>query len=125
MMSFSNPFTLKGMSKALNRLYHKQEKAYLALAILMTGLGYTLLALPPLLTFIGILKVAGGISTAATFTSWLFVLLWIAITAIAGLITISMAISKTQMPSGLGLKEDKAPRLHELIAEVSQQYKTP
>jgi hypothetical protein len=124
MKRFSNPFTLEGISKALNRLYHKQEKAYLTLAVLMTGLGYLLLVLPPLVTLIGFLKVMGGISAASSFTAWLFVLLWIAITAIAGLITISMATSKTQMPSGLGLKEDKAPRLHELIAEVSQQYKT-
>lgn len=125
MMSFSNPFSLEGMSNALGNLYQKQEKAYLAFAVLITGLGYFLLGLPPLLAFIGIFKVLGGISSASTFTAWLSVLLWIAITTVAGLITFAMLRIKTQMPSGLGLKEDKAPRLHEIITEVGQTYTAP
>ena len=110
MKSFSNPFTLEGISNVLGNLYLKQEKVYLALAVFMTGLGYFLLALPPLLTIIGTFKILGGISSASTFTAWLGVLLWIGITAFTGLITFTMIRSKTQMPSGLGLKEDKAPR---------------
>lgn len=122
MKSLSNPFTLEGISNALGSLYQRQEQAYLAIAALMTGVGYFLLSLPPLLTIIGIFKVLGGISSASTFMAWVSVLVWIGITTVTGLITFTLLRSKTQMPSGLGLKEDKAPRLHELIAEVGQTY---
>jgi len=125
MKSFSNPFSFQGIGLALGNLYQKQEKVYLALAASMTGLGYFLLALPPLLTLIGIFKILGGTSSASSFTAWLSVLLWIVITGVSGLITFAMLRSKTQMPSGLGLKEDKAPRLHELIAEIGQVYQVP
>ncbi|MGD8783871.1 MAG: M48 family metallopeptidase, partial [Thioalkalispiraceae bacterium] len=110
------------MSKALDSLHAKQEKVYFGLAITMTVLGYLLLALPPLLFIIGIFNVLGGISSAATLAGWFSVLLWIAVTAASGLITYTMLRSKTQMPSGLGLKEDKAPRLHDLITELGQTY---
>lgn len=125
MKSFSNPFTFEGISQVLAKLYLKQEKVYLALAASMTGLGYFLLALPPLLTLIGIFKVLGGISSASSFTAWLSVLLWLGITALAGVVTFTLLRSKTPMPSGLGLKEDKAPRLHDLIAEIGQVYQLP
>lgn len=125
MKSFSNPFTLKGLSLALERLNERSERFYLALAATVTAMGYLVLGLFPLLTVIGIFKVLGGIGTAGSFGDWLGVLIWIAITATAAVVTLTMLRVKTQMPSGLGLKEDKAPRLHELLAEIGQSYKLP
>ena len=125
MKSLANPFRLDRISQALGNLYQKQEKVYLALAAMMTGLGYFLLALPPIMSLVGLLNVLGGISSASTFTAWLSVLFWMVVTAAAGIITFTMLRSKTQMPSGLGLKEDKAPRLHDLISEIGEVYKLP
>jgi len=125
MISFSNPFTAKGISQALDGLFEKQEKIYFAIAALATGLGYFMLALFPLIAFIGIFKILGGMASASTFFGWLGVLIWMGITAAAAAITYSMATVKIQMPSGLGLKEDKAPRLHELINEINQTYSVP
>jgi len=125
MKSFSNPLSLERISQVLGNIYQKQEKVYLALAATMTGLGYLLLALPPIMTLIGTINVLSGMSSASSFTAWLSVLLWMVITAASGLITFTLISSKTQMPSGLGLKEDKAPRLHELIGEIGEVYKLP
>ncbi len=125
MISFSNPFSAKGISQALDGLYEKQEKVYFALAALTTGLGYFMLALFPLLAFIGIFKILGGMANASTFMAWIGVLVWMGITAVAAIISYSMATVKIQMPSGLGLKEDKAPKLHELINEIKQTYSVP
>jgi tetratricopeptide (TPR) repeat protein len=125
MAKFSNPFKLESLGKLTSGLYQKQETIYMVLALIVTGLGYFLLALPPLLTLIGTFKVLGGISSATSFGAWLSVLLWIGITSASTLITLSLLTGKTQMPSGLGLKEDKAPRLYELIGEVSGTYNAP
>ncbi len=125
MISFSNPFSPKGISQALDGLYEKREKAYFALAALVTGLGYFMLALFPLLALIGIFKILGGMTSASSFLGWIGVLIWMGITAAAAVITYTLATVKIQMPSGLGLKEDKAPRLHELIAEINQTYSIP
>ena len=125
MKSFSNPFTLNGISQSLARLYERNDRIYLAIAATVTGLGYLFLALFPLYSLIGVFKVLGGISAAASFGDWIRVLVWIGITAVAILVTLAMLRVKTQLPSGLGLKEDKAPRLYELLAELGQTYNFP
>jgi len=125
MKRLSNPFSLEGMSQTLDRLQEKQDKAYYAIAAATTAAGMILLSLFPLMAIIGIFKILGGISSASTIGAWFGVLIWIAITAAAGLVTMAMLTVKTHMPSGLGLKEDKSPRLHELIADIGQSYKVP
>ncbi len=123
--NLSNPFSLLAISQQLARLSERQNKVYLGIAATVTAAGYLMLALFPLLAIIGVFKVLGGISAADSFSAWLHVLLWIAITAVAAVVTLTMLRVKNQMPSGLGLKEDKAPRLHELIAEIGESYKLP
>lgn len=125
MKSFSNPFTLQGLSQVLGRLNTRNERLYLASAAIVTGAGYLFLTFFPLMTVIGVFKVLGAIGAADSFADWLGVLLWIGMTSLAGVVTLTMLRVKTQMPSGLGLKEDKAPRLHELLTEIGQSYKLP
>jgi len=125
MKKLSNPFTLLRLSQSLERLNSRNERAYLIIAAIVTGLGYLFLALFPLYSVIGVFKVIGKISAAASFSDWLGVLIWIGVTAVAVLVTLGMLRVKPQTPSGLGLKEDKAPRLYELLAELAQKYQIP
>lgn len=125
MSRFTNPFTLQGIGQLLAKIEEKQARAYFVMAAGMTATGMILLGLFPLLTLLGVLNVLSGIAQASNFMAWLGVLLWIGITAIAGFVTLGMLMVKVHMPSGLGLKEDKSPKLHELIAEIGQSYKVP
>ncbi len=125
MISFSNPFTLKGISQALQRLGNRQAKINLAIATTVAVLGFFLLCLSPLLFLTAVLKITFGVATADSFMAWLGLFKWLLIGVTMGAITFSMLRVKMQMPSGLGLKQDKAPRLYELITEMRQSYNAP
>jgi Trp operon repressor len=125
MISFSNPFTPKGVSQLLQRLDARYPKIYLGIAAMVTALGYFALALVPILLLTAVLKVTSGIGAADSFAAWLGLLVWLLIGITSGVILATMLLVKTHMPAGLGLKDDKAPRLYELLEEMSAHYNSP
>ena len=125
MISFSNPFTLKGISQVAQRLCDRHTKIYLGLAAIITATGYIALALFPVLFLAAIMKITFGIGAANTFAAWFSLFLWLLIGTATGIVTYTLLRIKTLMPSGLGLKADKAPRLYELLNEMSAHYRTP
>jgi len=124
-ISFSNPFTLQGISQLARRLDEKNRNIYHGVAATITALGYAALALVPILFLTALLKVTTGIGSAESFMAWVSLIIWLGIGTAVGLVLYSMLRVKSYMPSGLGLKEDKAPRLYELLDEISAQYKSP
>jgi tetratricopeptide (TPR) repeat protein len=125
MISFSNPFTPKGISQLLQRADERYPKVYLGIAVVVTALGYFALALVPILLLTAVLKLLFGVASADTFAAWLGLLIWLVIGIATGTILAAMLLVKTHMPAGLGLKDDKAPRLYELLDEISARYNSP
>ena len=125
MLNIRQQFSRKSLEQGLESLHNRSPLATLILAASIAGLGYTVLGLFPLLTLIGVLKILGGISSAATFGAWLHLFIWVLITAACALVTFTQLRVKVSLPSGLGLKDDKAPRLYELLAELGENYKVP
>ena len=115
----------EGISQGLRALDVHSPKASLILASIAAGSGYFLLGLFPLLTLIGILKVTTGATSAATLGAWVHVAIWVLVTAVCAVITFTQLRVKFSTPSGLGLKDDKAPRLYELLAELGGNYRIP
>lgn len=119
---------LISLKKLDQKLLDLEDQSSLGLSILASfaaGLGYVLFALPLLLTIIGISTVASGIGSATSFSAWLHLLLWIGISAAGIAILYAQLRIKISTPSGLGLKEDKAPRLYELLSSLGENYKLP
>ena len=125
MIKLTNPFTRGALEQALLALEARHPKVTLGLGVAVSAAGYLLLALPPLLLLIGLFKVPAGISSAGSISAWLGVLLWLVITGLGAIITYGLLRVRPVLPSGLGLKEDKAPRIHELLGEMGETYKIP
>lgn len=125
MFKLNNPFTRHRLQQSMQAIDERYPGLTLGLAVFVTGFGYLLLALPPLLLLIGLFKLPTGIANATSFTAWLALLPWFVITAVSAVITYSMLRTNAALPSGLGLKEDKAPRLYELLTEMRETYKMP
>ena len=125
MLNIRQQFSLENLEQRLQSLHNRSPMATLILAGSIAGLGYTVLGLFPLLTLIGVLKILGGISSASTFGAWLHLFIWVLITAACAIVTFTQLRVKVSVPSGLGLKEDKAPRVYELLAELGEEYKLP
>lgn len=125
MSRFSNPFSLQGAARASARLADRFPGAYLGLALSFTALGYAALALFPLLTLIGLLSVVGGVGSADSWQAWLDVLFWLVVGAASGVLSFQLFTLRVPVPSGLGIKHDKAPKLYELIDELSDVYSAP
>ena len=125
MFNFRQLFTRVGQQQGLQALHTRSPVATLVLASIVAGLGYTILGLFPLLTVIGVFKLIGGVTSASTFSAWLHLFIWALITAACAIVTFTQLRVKFNVPSGLGLKDDKALRLHELLAELGDYYKLP
>lgn len=125
MRNFRQMFSREARDAQLMALAERSPRASLVLASLATGLGYLAYALFPLMTLIGALTTLSLASSAGTIWAWLHALVWLALTAGFGLISFTQLRIKISNPSGLGLKEDKAPRLYELLAELGENYKHP
>jgi len=125
MPKFPRLVNAKFLDNRLLSLDQKSPQATLILASIIAGLGYLLLALFPLLTLIGISVIARGVGGAGSLGAWLHLFIWLLITAGCGLITFSQLRLKASIPSGLGLKDDKAPRLYELLGELRENFKKP
>lgn len=125
MRTFRHIFSREARDTRMMSLAEDSPRTILILASLATGLGYLAYALFPLMTLIGALTVLSLVTSASTFLSWLHALVWIVLTAGFGLISFSQLRIKFSIPSGLGLKEDKAPRLYELLGELGENYKYP
>lgn len=125
MISFSNPFTLKGISQALSQLNDRYPKLMLGISATVTMAGYLFVGLFPFLFLMAVFKVGFGVGAADSFAAWLNLFKWIVIGVISGSVSYTMLRVKMHMPSGLGLKDDKAPRLYELITEMRQSYNAP
>lgn len=125
MLSIRQLFSREGINQRFQDLDSRSPTTTLILASCVAGLGYTALGLLPLLTLIGVFKIIGGVSSATTFGAWLHLLIWAVITAVCAIIIFAQMRVKFSVPSGLGLKDDKAPRLYELLAELGENYKLP
>ncbi|MEJ2362510.1 MAG: hypothetical protein P8Z75_14045 [Gammaproteobacteria bacterium] len=97
----------------------------LILAATATILGYVLYAVFPLMTVIGALTTASIVTSASTVWAWVHGVVWLLLTAAFGLISFTQLSARISLPSGLGLKEDKAPRLYELLSELAEHYQHP
>jgi hypothetical protein len=125
MLNLREQFSREGLEQRLLSLHERTPMATLSLAATIAGLGYALLGLVPLLTLIGVFKLLGGVGTASTIGAWIHLFIWLVITATCALISFTLVRVKLSVPSGLGLKDDKAPRLYELLAELGENYKLP
>ena len=125
MLNIRQLFTREGFEQGLQSLHTRSPMAILILASSVAGLGYALLGLFPLLTLLGIFKILGGFASASTFGAWLHLFIWVLVTAACAVVTFTQLRVKISIPSGLGLKDDKAPRLYELLAELEENYKVP
>ncbi|MBI1422644.1 MAG: hypothetical protein GC149_04185 [Gammaproteobacteria bacterium] len=125
MLTIRRFFTRDGFSQLLQSLDSRSPVASAILAGVAAGLGYFILALIPLLGIIGLLKVALGISTAGSLGAWIHLFIWTLISAACLVLTFAHLRVKFSPPSGLGLKDDKAPRLYEMLAELGETYKLP
>ena len=117
MASFTNPFSMKGLSELLGKLHQKSPTSYNVIGAAVAITGVTLLALVPLMAVIAPLSISSAFSA-----SWLSGLIWIAISAVSIVALFSLIRSKIAIPSGLGIKQDKAPKLHELVDEMGLSY---
>lgn len=125
MKRFSNPFSRRKIAQVFSGLFNRSSNVSLVIATAVTGLGYILLALFPVLLLTTILKLTFGISAADSLAAWFSLLVWLIIGAVASVVSFSLFRFKMHMPSGLGLKEDKAPKLYALIDELREEYKAP
>lgn len=125
MLNIRQFFSRDGLDQGLQSLDERYPTATLVLAGAVAGLGYATLGLFPLLALIGVFKILGGFASASTFGAWISLLLWILITAASVVVSFTLLRVKTTIPSGLGLKEDKAPRLYELLTELADSYTLP
>jgi len=125
MPKFPRLFNAKFLDNRLLSLDQQSPQATLILASIMAGLGYLLLALFPLVTLMGISVIATGIGSASSLGAWINLFIWLLITAACGMISFSQLRVKASIPSGLGLKDDKAPRLYELLGELGENFKMP
>ncbi len=125
MRSIRQLFSREGLNQKLLDLDSRSPSATIVMASCVTGIGYVAFALLPLLALIGVFKLIGGISNATTISAWLHLSIWATITAASAAVLVAQLIVKFSIPSGLGLKEDKAPRLYELLAELGETYKLP
>jgi len=123
MRSIRQLFSREGINQKLFDLDSRSPMATLVMASCVAGLGYIAFAFLPLLALIGVFKIIGGISGASTIGAWLQLFIWALITVAVTVILIGQFSVKFSVPSGLGLKEDKAPRLYELLAELGETYK--
>jgi len=118
-------FSLRTLDQKLLELEDEASSALLIIASVAAGLGYVLFAMPLLLTLIGIIVVTTGIGSAHSLSAWLHLLLWAGISVAGMAILFAQLRVKISTPSGLGLKEDKAPRLYELLNSLGENYKLP
>jgi hypothetical protein len=118
-------FSQDGINQGLQSLDARSPLTSVILASCVAGLGYTVLALFPLLGVIGVFKLVFGVSSASSLIAWLDLFVWALITTFCLVVTFAQIRVKFAVPSGLGLKDDKAPRLHELLAELGENYKLP
>jgi tetratricopeptide (TPR) repeat protein len=125
MPNFRRLFAREGHNQGLQSLHTRSPRTTLILASIVAGMGYAVLGLFPLLTVIGVFKLIGGATSATTFTAWLHIFIWALITVACAVVTFTQMRVKFNVPSGLGLKDDKAPRLYEQLAELGENYKLP
>lgn len=125
MLSIRRLFSLKAFNQRLLDLDFRSPSTTYFLASCTTGLGYFALGLLPLLILVGAFEIIGGVSGATTFGAWLQLSVWALITITCAVIIFAQLRVKVSVPSGLGLKDDKAPRLYELLAELAENYKLP
>lgn len=125
MLKIRQIFSRETRDNQLLSLAERSPRTSLIFASLITGLGYLAYALFPLLTLIGTLTVISLVTSASTLWGWFHAFVWLVLTAGFGLISFTQLRIKFSSPSGLGLKEDKAPRLYELLGELGENYKYP
>lgn len=115
----------QGIVESLSVLNESRPKAYISIALGITAFGYFCISFFPLLLVISFFKVTGGIFEASSWGQWLSLLVWLLVGAGAGLVTYTQLRVKISMPSGVGLKQEKAPKFYELLAELKDVYKYP
>lgn len=125
MLSVRKLFSREKLDQRLLDLEGQSSTKLPVLASTVAGLGYLLFALIPLLAVIGIARLTGGIGSANSLSAWLHLGVWALLTVSAIVILFAQFYVKFSTPSGLGLKEDKAPRLYELLSSLSENYKLP
>lgn len=118
-------FSREARDNRLLSLEERSPRTSLVIASVATVLGYMAYALFPLLTLIGTFSVVNLVTSANTIWAWLHAFMWLVLTAGFGLISFTQLRVKFSIPSGLGLKEDKTPRLYELLTELGENYKHP
>lgn len=115
----------QGLSEKLLALYESRPKAYLWLANGFMGLGYVLITLLPLTFLVAALTITSNVPEAKSWDAWLSILIWLGVALLSGFMTLLMLRLRVGIPSGLGLKPDKAPKLYELLDELREIYKHP
>lgn len=118
-------FSHEGRSQWLLALETDSPQASLIFANIAAGLGIIIFTLFPLMTLIGALKVIGIATSAASVAAWLHAFIWLLLTTAFATVTYTQFRVRVSTPSGLGLKDDKAPRLYELLNELVENYKSP
>ena len=99
-------------------------RVYLVLLVLLALFGYAYILAFPLLVILGALNIYNEIAVNET-TDWLWVLAWLAISIIAGIVSYQGSRFKPVYPTGLTLIENKAPRLFEVVQQLRNHYKRP
>jgi hypothetical protein len=115
---------LRHFDDSLKSLAETRPRAYLLATALLAVVGCLWLLMFPWLVLAGISGAYEAV-TGAPAVAWIPLLLWIAVTAGAALVTYRMVRFRPAPPAGVVLDRKNTPALFVLVNELRQQYRAP